>query len=101
MTEENDAQIERRKSLRLDMEKEMIDIQWVDDSGSQVEKKIACLDFSKGGLKLDCDQAIPINTQATVIFKAAAAHSQQLTGQVIRCIQQDNGWYEVALRLDD
>ena len=92
---------ERRQSFRLDMEKELVDLTWAHDSGQEVNKKIVCVDFSKGGLKLDCDQSIPINTEVTVRFKAAAANSQILNGKVIRCIEQDNGWFELALRLDD
>ncbi|WP_286234036.1 PilZ domain-containing protein [Thalassotalea sediminis] len=101
MTEQDDARIERRRSFRLDMEKELVNIQWQDDTGQEFNKTIACLDFSKGGLKLDCDQAIPLNVKATVIFKAAAPQSQSLTGQVVRCLKQDTGWYEIALRLDN
>jgi hypothetical protein len=92
---------ERRQSFRLDMEKELVDLTWANNSGQEVNKKIVCVDFSKGGLKLDCDQSIPINTEVTVRFKAAATNSQILKGKVIRCIEQDNGWFELALRLND
>ena len=92
--------IERRKSFRLDMEKELVDIVWTDESGQEQSKKIACLDFSRGGLRLDCDQNISINTSVTVVFKAAHANNQKLYGKVLRCIKQDTGWYQIALILD-
>ena len=92
---------DRRQSFRLDMEKELIDIVWTDSKGIQHQKKIACLDFSRGGLKVDCDQAIELQSAATVIFKAANPNSQKLYGRIIRCIEQANGWFEIALRLDD
>jgi c-di-GMP-binding flagellar brake protein YcgR len=101
MTESEQDNEERRQSFRLDMEKEIVDIVWQNDSGEQHAKKIACLDFSRGGLKLDCDQEIVPQTQVTVVFKAADPRSQNLTGKVIRCIKQDNGWFEIALKLDD
>ncbi len=101
MADENQENIERRESFRLDMEKELVDIVWHNDTGQECRKKIVCVDFSKGGLKLDCDQAIAINTQVTVLFKAAAPQSQKLVGKIIRCIQQDNGWFELALRIAD
>ncbi|MDO6445306.1 PilZ domain-containing protein [Colwellia sp. 1_MG-2023] len=91
---------ERRKSFRLDMEKELVDITWTHDSGQEINKKIVCVDFSKGGLKLDCDQSIPINTEVTIRFKAAAANCQILKGKVIRCLEQENGWFELALKLN-
>jgi len=92
---------ERRQSFRLDMEKELVDIVWIDSDGIERQKKIACLDFSRGGLKIDCDQAIELQSSATVIFKSADPNSQKLYGRVLRCIKQDNGWFEIALRLDD
>ena len=93
-------EMERRKSFRLDMEKELVDIVWTNENGQEQKKKIACLDFSRGGLKLDCVQNLPINTAITVVFKSAHANTQKLYGKVLRCIKQDNGWYEIALILD-
>ncbi len=101
MSEASDKNMERRESFRLDMEKELVDIVWTDENGKEQQKKIACLDFSSGGLKLDCDHAIVIHTAVTVLFKAANPNSQRLFGKVIRCLKQDNGWFELALRLDD
>lgn len=82
------------------MEKELIDIMWLNEDGQPQQKKIVCLDFSKGGLKLDCDVAIPISTSVTVIFRSANPNSQKLHGRILRCILQKNGWYEIALILD-
>jgi len=91
---------ERRRSFRLDMEKELVDIVWKDEQGQEHTKKIACLDFARGGLKLDCDQSIPMNTSVTVIFKSASSNSQKLYGKVLRCLKQENGWFEIALILE-
>jgi hypothetical protein len=91
---------ERRRSFRLDMEKELVDIVWKDEKGQEHTKKIACLDFSRGGLKLDCDETLPINTAVTVVFKSANARNQKLYGKVLRSIKQENGWFEIALILD-
>ena len=74
---------------------------WCDDSGNEQRKKIACLDFSRGGLKVDCDCDIAANTEVTIVFKAANPNSQKLFGKIIRCIKQDNGWFEVAIQLTD
>lgn len=93
--------LERRKSFRLDMEKELVDIQWENETGIEQKEKIACLDFSKGGLRLECEHAIPLNVKAVVIFKAANPNSQRLYGRVLRCLVQKSGVYEIALRLDD
>jgi len=100
MTESTSDEAERRQSFRLDMEKELVDIVWQDEQGQEHTKKIACLDFARGGLKLDCDQTIPLHTPVTVVFKSAGNNSQKLYGKVLRCIKQDNGWFEIALILD-
>jgi hypothetical protein len=97
MADSGDDDLERRSSFRLDMEKELVDIIWIDESGQERTKKIVCLDF---GLKLDCDIALPVQTSVTVLFKSASANNQKLYGKVLRCIKQDNGWFELALTLD-
>jgi len=100
MTDSNFDELERRQSFRLDMEKELVDILWTDEQGQERTKKIACLDFARGGLKLDCDIALPTQTEVTINFKSANANNQKLHGKVLRCIKQDNGWYEIVLTLD-
>ena len=100
MTDSSVDESERRNSFRLDMEKELVDIMWSDESGQQRSKKIVCLDFARGGLKLDCDIALPVNVAVTVVFKAANSNHQKLYGKVLRCIKQDTGWFEIALILD-
>jgi len=100
MTDSDSDEVERRRSFRLDMEKELVDIVWTDESGQEHNKKIACLDFARGGLKLDCDEALPVNTAVTVVFKSANARNQKLYGKVLRSIKQENGWFEIALVLD-
>ncbi len=100
MSDNSDSDLERRSSFRLDMEKELVDIMWTDEDGHEKAKKIICLDFARGGLKLDCDIALPVKTPVIVLFKAANANNQKLKGKVLRCVKQDNGWYEIALMLD-
>jgi len=101
MTDSANIDDERRQSFRIDMEKELVDISWTDDSGNMQQRKIVCLDFSRGGLKVDCDQAIPVATNIEVLFKGAHPSSQKLTGKVLRCRQDDSGWFHIALQLDN
>jgi len=92
---------ERRQFFRLDMEKELVDIIWVNEQQQKFQRKITCLDFSRGGLKLDCDHMIPVHTEVTVVFKVSNPNSQNLYGKVIRCIEQPNGYFELALCLNN
>ncbi len=100
MNQSSNDESERRKSFRLDMEKELIDITWTDEQGLEHQKKIACLDFSRGGLRVDCDHELPLHTLVTVIFKSASENNKKLYGKVLRCTKQDSGWFEVALTLN-
>ena len=92
---------ERRQFFRIDMEEELVDIIWQDQAGEEQCKKITCLDFSRGGVRVDCEYEIPSNTSATVIFQAADPSSQRLHGKVLRCIKQEHGGYQIALQLID
>jgi hypothetical protein len=83
------------------MEKELIDISWIDEKEQLCKKKIVCLDFARGGLKVSCDQAIPIHTAVNVIFKSADPSSQQLNTKVLRCNILDNSYFEIALIFTD
>jgi hypothetical protein len=49
-THENEAS-ERRRSFRLDMEKEIIDIVWVDNNGDEKRKKNSVFRFFSWRLK--------------------------------------------------
>ncbi len=100
MTDSSKNVTERRKSFRLDMEKELVDILWTDGKGQEQHKKIACIDFARGGLKLECDQNIPVDTSVTVVFQSANDSSQRLYSKVLRSIKQENGWFEIGLALD-
>ena len=100
MTNSSFDESERRSSFRLDMEKELIDIMWTDKNGQERSKKIICVDFARGGLKLDSDIALPVQNAVTVFFQSASANNQKLYGKVLRCIKQDTGWFDIALVLD-
>ena len=101
MSESSIQDSERRQFFRIDMEEEQIDLIWQDQDGEEYSKKITCLDFSRGGVRADCDDEIPVNTNAIVIFKAADPRSQRLHGKVLRCVKQASGCYQIALKLID
>ncbi|WP_448212502.1 PilZ domain-containing protein [Colwellia sp. MEBiC06753] len=101
MTDSSNHEIERRQSFRLDMEKELIEIVWTDANGQVRHKTTACLDFSRGGLRIDSDIEFIEDASVKVIFKPNTPKKTQLAGKVLRCIKQDTGWFEVAFILDE
>jgi len=100
MTESSDHEIERRQHFRLDMEKELVDIFWLDEQGEERRKKVACRDFSRGGLRIDSDIEMAEDLAVIVTFKVNTVGSQSLKGKVLRCTPQQNGWYEIAFQLE-
>ena len=101
MTDSSNHEIERRQSFRLDMEKELVTVSWADENGRQWSKSLACLDFSRGGARIDCDMAISEGSDATITFKANTPDKQTFQCQVVRCSEQPTGWYEIAFTLGD
>ena len=101
MTDSSNHEIERRQSYRLDMEKELVSVSWTDDAGREWQKTLACLDFSRGGVRVDCDMAIAEDSQVSLTFKANTPEQQTFQCRVLRCIEQPNGWYEIAFALAD
>lgn len=99
MSEVSEASIERRQHFRIDMEEEMVDITWQDANGEEQTERIQCLDFSRGGLRVDCEYDIPVHSEATVIFQAADPKSQRLYCRVLRSLKQPNGFFQIALKL--
>jgi c-di-GMP-binding flagellar brake protein YcgR len=101
MSENDHGEDDRRQAFRIEMENEIIDISWFDKAGEVVTRRIACIDFSRGGLKINCDSAIEIDTLVTIIFRAAHENSQNLKGKVLRCLKQNNGWFDIGIQLDN
>lgn len=100
MEENEHDEDDRRQAFRIDMENEIIDISWLTAQGQQVIRRIACIDFSRGGLKVNCDTQIEVDTHVTIIFRAAHENSQSLEGKVLRCLKQNNGWFDIGIQLD-
>lgn len=100
MSSNEQPSAERRKSLRIDMEKEIIDLEWSDEQDNVWHRKIACLDVSKGGLKIDADHPIAANTVVKITFQAKHPKAQPKIGKVLRCMKNESGWYHIAIQFE-
>jgi c-di-GMP-binding flagellar brake protein YcgR len=89
---------ERRSSLRLDMEKQLISISWQNTSGKTSNRDVMCLDVSNGGLKISLETYIEAGTEVQVKFSQSDLPEQAYVANVIRCIQQPHGWFDVGLQ---
>jgi hypothetical protein len=101
MTESANHEHDRRQSFRIDMEKELIDLMWCNDQGQQQQLQLTCLDFSRGGVRVECEQMIALDTEVTVIFNATHPNARKLVASVLRCQPTTTGTFEIALRMAD
>lgn len=95
--EPEQVQSERRTSRRLDMEKELITVNW-EDNGTKESSKPICLDVSSTGLKINIDRPIQTNTKAEIIFEGKDKQTNTFSAEVVYCNLQENGWYEIAFQ---
>lgn len=89
---------ERRSSLRLDMEQQLVTIRWQNTDSETIERDVVCKDVSNGGLKLELGIPIDVNSQVTIFFTPANISTQTFNAKVIRCAQCEHGWYELGLQ---
>ena len=88
---------DRRSSLRLDMEKQLITVSWQGDNDRQYIRDVMCLDISKGGIKFSIERDIEVDTKVKVQFKSNLIESKIFVARVLRSIKQDHGWYDIGL----
>jgi len=88
---------DRRDSLRLDMEKQLITVSWQGENERQYIRDVMCLDISKGGIKFSIERDIEIDTQVKVQFKPHQIDSKIYLARVLRSVKQDHGWYDIGL----
>ncbi|GIU47743.1 pilus assembly protein PilZ [Shewanella sairae] len=58
-----------------------------------------CIDLSRKGALLQCQQAMPLGTLIAVTFNAGRDNQNTVKGQVCRCITVDKQKFNVALQL--
>jgi len=90
--------LERRSSKRLDMEKQIISISWIENFGNTTTKEVICVDVSNGGLQVELEHPLPIDTTVVVVFTPNRAECQSYETKVLRSIQQDHGWFNIGLQ---
>ncbi len=92
---------ERRSSNRLDMEKELISINWLDQQDKLHQRDVMCLDVSQGGLKISLERDLPLDTQVNIQFKARSSTTKVFKAVVLRSQLLAHGWYDIGLQLID
>jgi len=89
---------ERRSSMRLDMEKQIISISWIENFGNIVTKDVMCIDVSNGGLQIELDHPLDIDITVVVIFTPNESQYRSYETRVLRSVQQEHGWFNIGLQ---
>jgi hypothetical protein len=95
-----DQELERRKSLRLDMENELVALFWEDDGGYNLSKRVVCIDVCNGGISINSDSPMKISKVIEVVLNPRDADSPKRKARILRCIEQETGWYFVGLSFE-
>ncbi len=93
-------QLDRRRSMRLDLENEPVQINWKDSKGEQQSIEAICIDISRRGMLITHCDDLPIGTKLTVKFTSEqASNSEHLKAKVARCHRKNFSSYHMFLLL--
>nr|WP_224745845.1 PilZ domain-containing protein [Neiella litorisoli] len=88
--------MDRRQSLRLDMEKHLIELSWTEQT-SEITRTVMCFDVSGGGLQVEMDRPLSLDTAVKVKFSPSEPISKQFEAKVIRVTKTESGWFNLGL----
>ena len=94
--QEHTANIDQRRSLRLDMEKELIGLEWENDQHEIVKRQAMCIDVSNGGLKVNIDRRIETSGPVKVTFRDKQGSPNTMYAKVIR-VTEIHDWFDIAM----
>ena len=87
---------DKRKSLRLDMESELVGLAWRNKEGQLIKRQVMCIDVSNGGLKVNIDRRIETDDFVEVTFKDKQGGTNTKLAKVLR-ETEEHGWFDVAM----
>ncbi len=97
MENTNLEQLERRRSMRLDLEEEPVRLNWLDKDGKEQELEAICIDISKRGMLIVHEQDLTIGTKMTVNFTSENVESEPMYVKVARCHRKNFTSYHIFL----
>ncbi|WP_407829179.1 PilZ domain-containing protein [Shewanella algae] len=99
MDENLDDFIERRRSLRVDLEAERIRLHWLDKAGNEHNDDGVCIDLSRRGILFEYSQPFVLGELVSVTFHAGTDAQNTVKGQVCRCSESHPKSFHIAMQL--
>ena len=92
---------ERRSSARLDMEKQIVSVSWIDEHKKSHRHSVVCSDVSRGGLKLEITEPIALDDYVDVQLTPDDVSAKTFRAKVVRCIELKAGLFELGLKFTE
>ncbi|MCL1097500.1 PilZ domain-containing protein [Shewanella gelidii] len=91
--------VEKRASLRVDMEAERVLLTWQDSSGQVTSDDAICIDFARKGALLEYKTNFALGSLLEVTFHPNSENENTVKGQVCRCTKCNDLSFHVAVQL--
>ncbi|MGY5451066.1 PilZ domain-containing protein [Agarivorans sp. MS3-6] len=92
-------QLERRRSMRLDLENEPVLLKWMDSNGDAQQLEATCIDISRRGMLILHSDDLQIGTKLTVLFTSEHSEAKEMQAKVARCHRKNFSTYHMFLLL--
>ena len=89
---------EKRQSLRIDMESDEIEVNWLDDSQHNHTIETSCIDLSRRGVLFAYHDHFPLGSLLHITFNPANDNRHTVKGQVCRS-SLIGETYQIAVQL--
>ncbi|GDY27664.1 MULTISPECIES: PilZ domain-containing protein [unclassified Agarivorans] len=92
-------QLDRRRSMRLDLENEPVKLMWKNSDGEAESIEATCIDISRRGLLIMHSDDLQIGTKLIIKFATEHADATEMKAKVARCHRKNFTSYHMFLLL--
>ncbi|WP_220719242.1 PilZ domain-containing protein [Agarivorans litoreus] len=92
-------QLDRRRSMRLDLENEPVQLTWQDGEGEDQSIEATCIDISRRGMLVKHSKDLQIGTKLKVQFSPGSGDISEMKAKVARCHRKNFSSYHMFLLL--
>lgn len=91
--------VEKRRSLRVDMEAERVILTWQDEDENLQSDDGICIDLARHGTLVEYRRGFNLGDLLEVTFNPNSDNENTIKGQVCRCTQCSEQSFHVAMQL--
>ncbi len=91
--------VEKRRSLRVDMEAERVILTWQNQHNTLKSDNGICIDLARQGALVEYSKGFNLGDLLEVTFNPGSDNENTIKGQVCRCTQCKDQSYHIAIQL--